>query len=191
MLLPWGCLAAEEVGCQCQPPIFGLVEWPPSCFVFFCCSLPACALPSPLSTLDGSLQTAATRYPKMLLLDFSRLSSLVSTHRTCASSRRGWHSVFPWQMTPAMLHRRAVLSSWTASREGSWETSPPKFSQGATRRKEIPKRAGLQQGVINIFQINEAFFSSSSEMERCGGRECRCTWSCCTWVSSWPPVHLQ
>lgn len=60
-----------------------------------------------------------------------------------------------------------MLSSWTASRERNSERSPLKFSQGATRRKEILKRAGLQQGRINIFQINEVFFSSSSEMEKC------------------------
>lgn len=60
-----------------------------------------------------------------------------------------------------------MLSSWTAPREGSWERSPLKFSQGSTRRKEILKRAGLQRGGINIFQINEVIFSSSSGMERC------------------------
>lgn len=121
---------------------------------------------------------------------FQALITAEHSQNMC-KQQEGLAQRFPWQMTPAMLHRRAVLSSWAASREGSWETSPPEFSQGATRRKEILKRAGLQQGVINMFQINEAFFSSSSEMERCGGRECRCTWSCCTWVSSWPPVHLQ
>lgn len=63
-------------------------------------------------------------------------------------------------------HRRAVLSSWTASREESLERSPLKFSQGATRREEILKRAGLQQGGINIFQINEVILSRSREIER-------------------------
>lgn len=42
-----------------------------------------------------------------------------------------------------------------------------KIQPGCHKEKGNLKRAGLQQGRINIFQINEVFFSSSSEMEKC------------------------